>query len=56
MKIEKTVPTHFPLGKGVAILDYNKDGLLALEKPAGLMSHPNRQQAEQRSLLNARYD
>lgn len=56
MKIEKTVPTHLPLGKGVEILDYNKDGLLALEKPAGLMSHPNRQKDEKRSLLNARYD
>ena len=56
MKIETLEPTHLPFGKGVRILDYNKDGLLALEKPAGLMSHPNRQRDEKRSLLNAYYD
>ncbi len=56
MKIEILEPSHLPFGKGVRILDYNKDGLLALEKPAGLMSHPNRQRDEKRSLLNAYYD
>lgn len=56
MKFEKTELEGLPLGKGVRILNFNEDGLLALEKPAGLMSHPNKRQDERRSLLNAFYD
>ncbi len=56
MKIETLEPSHLPFGRGVRILDYNKDGLLALEKPAGMMSHPNCKRDEKRSLLNAYYD
>lgn len=56
MKFEKKELEGLPLGKGVRILDCNEDGLLALEKPAGLMSHPNNRRDEQRSLLNACYD
>ena len=47
---------QLPLGKGVRLLDCNDDGLLVLEKPAGLMSHPNSTKDERRALLNASYD
>lgn len=45
-----------PFGKGVEVVSINEDGLIALEKPAGLMSHPNRSKDEKYSLINARYD
>ncbi len=45
-----------PLGEGVRLLATNEDGLVALEKPAGLMSHPNSEADRERSLLRAEYD
>jgi 23S rRNA-/tRNA-specific pseudouridylate synthase len=45
-----------PLNKGVHVLAHNEDGLLALEKPPGAMSHPNQPEDRKRSLLNADYD
>lgn len=45
-----------PLGPEVQFLDSNPHGLVALEKPAGLMSHPNRQSGHGRCLLAAEYD
>jgi 23S rRNA-/tRNA-specific pseudouridylate synthase len=56
VKFKKTALDYLPLGKGVEILDCNPDGLLALEKPAGVMSHPNNRRDEKRSLLTAFYD
>ena len=56
MKIKPLKASDLPLGKGVRILDCNEDGLLALEKPAGLLSHPNRKRDERRSLLKAYYN
>jgi len=47
---------QLPLNKGVNILAHNEDGLVALEKPAGAMSHPNKAEENQRSLLVAGYD
>lgn len=47
---------QLPLNKGVHILAHNEDGLLALEKPAGAMSHPNKPKDRDRSLLVADYD
>jgi len=47
---------ELPLGPGVHVLEANEDGLVALDKPAGVMSHPNRENKEDRSLLRARYD
>jgi 23S rRNA-/tRNA-specific pseudouridylate synthase len=44
-----------PLGRGVKVLNYNKDGLLALEKPQGLLSHPNSSKDKGRSLLRCNY-
>ena len=47
---------QLPLNKGVRVLAHNEDGLLALDKPFGAMSHPNRPEDKKRSLLNADYD
>lgn len=47
---------QLPLNTGVSILAHNEDGLIALEKPVGVMSHPNESRDNQRSLLVADYD
>ncbi len=44
-----------PLGRGVAVLARDANGLAALAKPAGLLSHPNQRGEEPRSLLQAAY-
>ena len=44
-----------PLGKGARLLSHDENGVAALTKPAGLLSHPNEPGDEPRSLLNARY-
>lgn len=45
-----------PLGPGVRPLAAQPTGLLALEKPAGVMSHPNAGEAARNALLTAEYD
>jgi 23S rRNA-/tRNA-specific pseudouridylate synthase len=45
-----------PLGRGVQLLERDRNGLVALAKPAGILSHPNGPGDESRSLLNARYN
>lgn len=47
---------ELPLNAGVRILGSNEDGLVALEKPVGVMSHPNKSEDIKRSLLEASYD
>lgn len=47
---------QLPLNQGVLVLAHNEDGLLALEKPSGAMSHPNEPEDKGRSLLMADYD
>jgi tRNA pseudouridine65 synthase len=44
-----------PLGRGVTLITCDDNGLAALNKPAGVLSHPNERGDEKRSLLNARY-
>ncbi len=44
-----------PLGRGVKVLHFDANGLGALEKPAGVLSHPNEPGEESRSLLTAPY-
>jgi tRNA pseudouridine65 synthase len=44
-----------PLGTGVRVLDCNSHGLVALEKPCGVMSHPNSAADIQKSLLRCKY-
>ena len=45
-----------PLGPGVELLTHDTNGLAALAKPAGVLSHPNETRDQPRSLLTARYD
>ena len=57
MPAYKQVQAHeLPLHEEVRILEANEDGLIALEKPAGLLSHPNEPDDAPRSLLNAEYN
>lgn len=51
-----TSVSDLPLGNGVQALASSRHGLIALEKPAGLMSHPNCQGRHDRCLLAAEYD
>ncbi len=44
-----------PLGRGVELLESDSNGVAALAKPAGVLSHPNKAGEEPRSLLNAPY-
>jgi 23S rRNA pseudouridine955/2504/2580 synthase len=44
-----------PLGRGVTLLTRDANGLVAFDKPAGVLSHPNSAKDEPRALLNARY-
>jgi len=44
-----------PLGRGVELLARDPNGLAALSKPAGILSHPNAAGDEARSLLRALY-
>lgn len=45
-----------PLGPGVTLLHRDAAGVAALNKPAGVLSHPNRRGEEPRSLLQVPYD
>jgi tRNA pseudouridine65 synthase len=51
-----TQASDLPLGPGVRVITSNQHGLVALDKPAGLMSHPNKEGETKRSLLHAGYD
>jgi 23S rRNA-/tRNA-specific pseudouridylate synthase len=44
-----------PLGRGVTVLVHDGNGLAALNKPAGVLSHPNAAGDEPRALLSAHY-
>jgi tRNA pseudouridine65 synthase len=44
-----------PLGRSVEIVQSHEAGLIALNKPAGVLSHPNKRGEENRSLLQANY-
>ena len=47
--------TTLPLGRDVALLNRDPNGLAAFAKPSGVLSHPNEAADEPRSLLNASY-
>ena len=51
-----TQACDLPLGPGVRLITSNQHGLVALDKPAGVMSHPNKEGETKRSLLQAGYD
>jgi 23S rRNA-/tRNA-specific pseudouridylate synthase len=48
--------TSLPLGREVVLLNHEAAGLIAFNKPAGILSHPNSSADEKRSLLTCRYD
>ncbi len=45
-----------PLGRGVAVIARDANGVLALSKPAGVLSHPNRPGGDPRALLTCAYE
>lgn len=45
-----------PLGKGVRVLATHECGLIALDKPEGVMSHPNEKDSPKATLLKAPYN
>ncbi|MGH8017318.1 MAG: RluA family pseudouridine synthase [Opitutaceae bacterium] len=47
--------SRLPFGSGVKVLRKHPCGLAAVEKPAGVLSHPNEAADQPRSLLTARY-
>jgi 23S rRNA-/tRNA-specific pseudouridylate synthase len=53
---QTTQVSDLPLGPGVRLITSNQHGLVALDKPEGVMSHPNKNEDIRRSLLNASYD
>lgn len=49
-------PDVIPLNRAVRLLASNEDGLVAIEKPAGALSHPNDPEDIPRSVVVASYD
>ena len=47
--------SSLPLGPGVQLLTRDANGLAALEKPAGILAHPNEKADAPRSLLTSGY-
>ena len=47
--------TTLPLGRDVALITRDANGLAAFDKPAGVLAHPNEPGDEPRSLLQAPY-
>jgi 23S rRNA-/tRNA-specific pseudouridylate synthase len=54
--VKKDIPASLPLSDGVRVLGEHPAGLVALEKPVGTRSHPNRSGADKKALLVAPYD
>ncbi len=50
-----TSATDLPLGTGVEILTQAPGGLIAFDKPAGVLSHPNMKSEQPRALLTCDY-
>ncbi len=47
---------HIPLGRGVSVIDVHRDGLVAMEKPFGILSHPNSNEERVKSLLTCHWN
>ncbi|MGJ3243813.1 MAG: RluA family pseudouridine synthase [Opitutales bacterium] len=54
--MDDSVIQNLPLGDGVRCLASHACGLVALEKPIGLLAHPNRPGDRDQALLKAQYD
>lgn len=50
------LPSPWPLGRGVLCLAHETCGLIALDKAAGILSHPNGREDQDKALLSCRYD
>jgi tRNA pseudouridine65 synthase len=48
--------SDLPVGQNVTILKFLENGLIALHKPDGIMSHPNETRANPKALLTCNYD
>ncbi len=46
---------HIPLGRGVSVIETHPEGLVALEKPVRILSHPNSKEERIRSLLTCHW-
>ena len=55
MSVAEAFWEALPLGRNVTLIARDENGLAALNKPAGVLSHPNDRGDEKRSLLTARY-
>ncbi len=47
---------RLPWARGVKLLACDANGLIAAEKPSGVLSHPNKKGEQSKSLLNCPYD
>jgi 23S rRNA-/tRNA-specific pseudouridylate synthase len=54
--VAETFWAELPLGRGVELLNRDANGVAALCKPAGVLSHPNAPKDGPRSLLTVRYN
>ena len=55
--MSQVCPEHLPLDREAQVLDFHPAGLVALEKPVGVLTHPNRKGgAKSHALLRADYD
>ncbi|HAT60906.1 MAG TPA: hypothetical protein DCS60_09070, partial [Opitutae bacterium] len=56
-KVKKSVDENaYPWGDRVQIAALDENGLIAVDKPAGILSHPNRKGDASGCLLNLPYD
>ena len=55
MSVTSSFWSGLPFGPGVTVLTSDANGLGALAKPAGVLSHPNEFEIEGRALIAARY-
>ncbi|MCG8525998.1 MAG: RNA pseudouridine synthase [Opitutales bacterium] len=49
------LPYDLPLGKGASIIAYHPSGLVALDKPEGVLSVPNQPSDLKKSLINSKF-
>lgn len=56
MNAPKQFAAEWPLGRGVTLLVSDANGLTALDKPAGVLSHPNEPKDAPRCLLTTHYN
>ncbi|GAB5562856.1 MAG: tRNA pseudouridine(65) synthase TruC [Synoicihabitans sp.] len=52
---QRSVDGDLPLGKGVVLVREDPNGVIALSKPSGILSHPNTTDDVSRSLLTTDY-